>query len=75
MINTNAIHYKNLIVSGSTGGSVNDYQRGLNLVQSGQVDVLQIASDYFTFDELTRAYEVALDGAEGKVVLVDDSPK
>ncbi|MDC0937194.1 alcohol dehydrogenase catalytic domain-containing protein [Pirellulales bacterium] len=70
-MDTNAIHYKNLIVSGSTGGSVEDYQRGLNLVQSGQVDLLQIASDFISLEDLAYAYHVALEGAQGKVVLVE----
>ena len=67
---TNAIHYGNLLVTGSTGGSVVDYRIALKLVAGRRIDLRQVTSNEFRFDELQQAYETALAGAEGKVVLM-----
>jgi threonine dehydrogenase-like Zn-dependent dehydrogenase len=69
-LDTNAVHYGNLLVTGSTGGSVEDYRIALKLVAGKRIDLRQVISNVFRFDELRQAYETALAGAEGKVVLV-----
>ncbi|NQT12442.1 MAG: alcohol dehydrogenase catalytic domain-containing protein [Planctomycetes bacterium] len=69
-MDANAIHYGNILVTGSTGGSVQDYRIALRLVAGGRVDLARIVSDAFALDDLDRAYETALAGAAGKVVLV-----
>jgi L-iditol 2-dehydrogenase len=68
-MDTNAVHYGNLIVTGSTGGSVEDYRMALRLVAGGRVDLSSIISDVFSFDKLPEAYDTALSGANGKVLL------
>ena len=69
-LDTNAIHYGNLLVTGSTGGSVEDYRIALKLVAGKRVELGHVVSDAFRLDELQQAYDTALSGAEGKVVLV-----
>lgn len=68
-LNTNAIHYKNLIVTGMTGGTPQDYRMALKLVESRRVDVRQIVSHVFSLREIGQAYEVALSGAGMKIVM------
>jgi threonine dehydrogenase-like Zn-dependent dehydrogenase len=68
-LDTNAIHYGNLHVTGSTGGSIRDYCIALRLVAGKRVDLRRVISDVFGLEEMRRAYEVALAGADGKVVL------
>ena len=67
---TNLVHYGNLLVTGSTGGSIADYRIALRLVAGRRVDLSRVVSDVFRLDELRQAYDRALAGAEGKVVLV-----
>jgi L-iditol 2-dehydrogenase len=68
-INTNVIHYKNLVVTGMTGGAPRDYRTALKLIQSRRIDVRQLVSHTFPMPEVGRAYEVALSGKGLKVVL------
>ena len=69
-LDTNSVHYGNLLVTGSTGGSIEDYRIALKLVAGKRVDLGRVISDVFRMDELQQAYDTALSGAEGKVVLV-----
>ena len=68
-INANAVHYKNLLVTGTTGGSNKDYRKALGLIQSRRVDVRQIISHRFSLHEMGQAYDVALAGKGMKIVL------
>jgi L-iditol 2-dehydrogenase len=68
-LDTNAIHYGNFVVTGSTGGSVQDYRIALRLVAGKRVDLTRIISDTFPLAEVKKAYETALAGPAGKVVL------
>jgi L-iditol 2-dehydrogenase len=73
-LDTNAIHYGNYLVTGSTGGSAQDYRIALRLVGGKRIDLTAIISDVFSFDDLEAAYRTALHGASGKVVLVAEGP-
>ena len=68
-LNTNAIHYKNLVVTGMTGGAPQDYRTALKLIESGRIAVRKIVSHVFALREVGRAYEVALSGEGMKVVM------
>ena len=46
-LDTNAIHYGNLIVTGTTGGSVEDYRIALRLVAGKRVDLTRVVSHVF----------------------------
>jgi L-iditol 2-dehydrogenase len=69
-LDTNAIHYGNFVVTGSTGGSVEDYRIALKLVAGKRVDLTRVVSDVFALGELQKAYGAALAAPAGKVVLV-----
>jgi len=68
-LNANAVHYKNLRVTGTTGGSNKDYRKALGLIQSRRTDVRQIISHRFNFQEMGRAYDTALSGKGMKIVI------
>lgn len=69
-LDTNAIHYGNFVVTGSTGGSVEDYRIALRLVAGKRIDLTRVISHTFPLGELRAAYDTALAGPPGKVVLV-----
>jgi L-iditol 2-dehydrogenase len=73
-LDTNAIHYGSLVVTGSTGGCVEDYRTALKLVAERRVCLEQLISDTFPLHDLQRAYDKALSGAEGRIVLVTQRP-
>jgi threonine dehydrogenase-like Zn-dependent dehydrogenase len=69
-LDTNPIHYKNLTVTGMTGGSANDYSMALALIAARKVDLSRVISDVVPLSEMDRAYELALSGERLKVVMV-----
>jgi threonine dehydrogenase-like Zn-dependent dehydrogenase len=71
-LDTNAIHYRNLIVTGMTGGAPRDYRTALKLIESRRVDVRQIVSHVFPLREVGRAYQVAQSGEGMKIVMTKE---
>ena len=73
-MDTNAIHYGNHVVTGSTGGSALDYRIALRLIAGKRIDLTAVISHVFSLDELETAYQSAIAGPAGKVVLVAERP-
>ena len=71
-LDTNAIHYRNLIVTGMTGGSAADYRTALGLIEQNKVDLSPIVSHVFPFRQMQRAYDTALAGEGMKIVMAAD---
>jgi threonine dehydrogenase-like Zn-dependent dehydrogenase len=69
-LDSNAIHYGNLIVTGTTGGSALDYRIALRLLAGQRVDLTAVISNVYSLSELDTAYRTAVAGAAGKVVLL-----
>lgn len=74
-LHTNAIHYRNLCVTGMTGGSPQDYRTALKLIESGRLDVRRIVSHVFALEEVGRAYATAMSGTGLKVVMTAETPR
>ena len=68
-LDTNQIHYKNLIVTGVTGGSPSDYRLAMKLIQSKRIDVMGVVSHLVNASDMQSAFETALSGNCMKVVL------
>ena len=69
MLDTNEIHYKNLVVTGMTGGSPADYRIALHLMETGRINARAVVSDVFAMNDLKKAYEAAMSGNSMKVVI------
>jgi len=68
-LDANLVHYKELIVTGSTGCSTNDCRRAAELVASGKVDLRPLIGERFPLLDAKLAIEAA-QGQHGlKVVL------
>jgi len=70
---SNAVHYRNLTVTGTTGGTVSNFRTAVRLAASGKMPLEAVISDTFPFAELDAAYHKAMEGAQGKVVIVDET--
>lgn len=68
-LDTNPIHYKNLVVTGMTGGCNRDYAAALDLIATKAVDVSQVVSDVVHVSHLQKAYDIALAGKGMKIVI------
>lgn len=71
-LDTNAIHYGNFLVTGSTGGSALDYRTALRLIAGKRIDLTAVISNVYSLGELDAAYRTALAGAAGKILLLAD---
>lgn len=68
-LDANLIHYKELLVTGSTGCSTNDCRKAAQLVASGQIDLRPLISGRFPLVEANSAIEAAGDKHGLKVIL------
>jgi L-iditol 2-dehydrogenase len=72
-LDTNLIHYRNLLVTGTTGGSPRDYRAAIQLIQTGRIPAAKIVSDTVPIQQLDRAYQLALSGRRLKIVLTAET--
>lgn len=70
-LNTNLIHYKELIALATTGSSLEDFYTSLQIASSGKIPLREIATGIFTLDEAKQAFEYASSGAGMKALIVN----
>ncbi len=68
-LDANLIHYKELIVTGTTGCSTADCRRSMDLIRSGKVDLGPLISGRYSLDRAMEAFAAARAGNVLKVVL------
>jgi L-iditol 2-dehydrogenase len=68
-LDSNLIHYKELIVTGTTGCSTRDCRRSIELINSGQVNLRPLVSGMYSLDRVMDAFSAARAGNVLKVVL------
>ncbi len=69
-LDTNLIHYRQLLVTGVTGGSPRDFRAAMRLLAAGRIPIDRVVSHRFAADDVAAAFDVALGGEAMKVVLV-----
>ncbi|NJD58260.1 MAG: Zn-dependent alcohol dehydrogenase [Anaerolineales bacterium] len=68
--NSNLVHYKELVITGTTACSTADCWQATRIVNSGLVDLSDIVSQRFPLAEAVQAFAAAEDGKSLKIVLV-----
>jgi L-iditol 2-dehydrogenase len=68
-VNTNLIHYRNLLVTGVTGGSNADFRWGLTLLVQKKIDLMEVVSAVYPLRQAHEAFQRALAGRELKIIL------
>jgi L-iditol 2-dehydrogenase len=61
-LDTNLIHYRQLIVTGSARASVSHYMKTLGFIADGMVDVKKLITARFPLSEIHQAFEYAASG-------------
>ncbi|MCU6762777.1 Sorbitol dehydrogenase [uncultured Roseburia sp.] len=69
-LNSNLIHYKQLMVTGSTRASLKQFQDSLGFVTSGILDVKKLITRRFKLDDIQQGFEYA-QAAEGLKNIID----
>ncbi len=67
---TNVIHYRQLVVTGVTGGAPRDFRAALRLLAAGRIPIDRVVSHRFATEAMAAAFDVALGGDAMKVVLL-----
>jgi len=70
VLNTNTIHYKELIITGAHGAMPRHHRQAIELIASGTIDVKPFITKTFPLDEVQEAFAVA-EGREGMRVVVN----
>ena len=68
-LDANLIHYKELIVTGTTGCSTDDCRHSMELIRSGNVDLGPLIGGRYSLDRAIEAFAAARTGNVLKVVL------
>ncbi|MCX6630712.1 MAG: alcohol dehydrogenase catalytic domain-containing protein [Candidatus Solibacter sp.] len=68
-LDANLIHYKELIVTGTTGCSTGDCRRSMELIRAGKVDLGPLVSGRYPLDRAMEAFAAVRTGNALKVVL------
>jgi L-iditol 2-dehydrogenase len=67
-IDANLVHYKELVVTGTTACSTEDCRRALQLVVSGAVNLAPLISARFPMEQAADAFAAARDRKNLKIV-------
>lgn len=69
-IAANDIHYKELVVTGTSAMRRRDYQQALRLIVDGEVNVERLLTHEIRLEDATQAFDLAHSGAGIKVAVV-----
>ncbi|MEI6101688.1 MAG: alcohol dehydrogenase catalytic domain-containing protein [Eubacteriales bacterium] len=69
VLNTNIIHYKELIITGAHGAMPVHHQKAIDLIASGTIDVKPFITETFSLDDVALAFAKA-ESKEGMRVVV-----
>ena len=72
-LDVNRIHYKNLVVTGMTGGPMVDFRAVLSMVAAGRIDPTRVISHVFAREDMAQAFQTAVSGDCLKVVLSNEA--
>ena len=68
-LNTNLIHYKEMIALGTTGSSMDHYLESMRIAASGKVDIGALATATYPLAEIQAAFDNALAGRGMKTLI------
>ncbi|MCL4386672.1 MAG: alcohol dehydrogenase catalytic domain-containing protein, partial [Cyanobacteria bacterium] len=68
VIESNKIHYKNIKILGTTGSTVLNYYKTLELLLSNKIDLSKFISSKFNLDQYHEAFETAKSTSSLKVI-------
>jgi L-iditol 2-dehydrogenase len=67
---SNLIHYKELVVTGTTGQTLVDYRACLSLVEAGRINVKDLVTHRYPLSEIDAALKTARDRSGLKVMIL-----
>jgi L-iditol 2-dehydrogenase len=71
-LNTNLIHYKELLVTATTGSSMLDFHNAIRILSAGNFEVAPLLSAVFSLGETVAAFEYAAKGLGMKALVASE---
>lgn len=68
-LNTNLIHYNELVVVATTGSSIQDFYQALRIAASGKINLKALVTARFRIDDIQDAFDYALSGKGMKAIV------
>jgi threonine dehydrogenase-like Zn-dependent dehydrogenase len=68
-LNTNLIHYNAIVVTGTTGAAVRDYEVAMGLIEDGKIETEALISKRFKVEDIREAFEYAMSGEGLKTMI------
>ncbi len=68
-LDSNQVHYKELVITGSTACSTENCRQATQIIQSGLVDLSEMVSQRFPLSDVAQAFAAAEDRKSLKIVL------
>ncbi len=72
-LDTNLIHYKQLVVTGTTGSSAYQFRRTLGMLAGGRLDIKPVITRRFGLEDIQTAFEEARNSTGLKTVILPGS--
>lgn len=69
-VDVNQIHYKELIITGTSASSRKDHELAIRLIKNGTIDASKIITHKFALEQAEEAYRVAESGEGIKVAII-----
>ena len=67
--NSNLVHYKELLITGTTACSTYDCQRSAEIISSGRIDLSKVVGTRFPLHKAKEAFKATAEGKALKVIL------
>jgi threonine dehydrogenase-like Zn-dependent dehydrogenase len=71
-IDTNRVHYRGLVLTGTTGSTNADYYKSLMLIAEGRAEVEELVTETFPLTDINAAFEHALSSRGMKTMIVNE---
>jgi L-iditol 2-dehydrogenase len=73
-IDSNIVHYRQLILTGTTGGAPRDFRTAMELLAAGRMKIDDVVSHRYATHDMAAAFDTALRGPAMKVVVCREEP-
>lgn len=72
-INSNLVHYRELVITGTTGQTVKQYRTTMEMIGNRQIEVASLITDKFALADAVPAFERAADRTGLKTMILPNS--
>lgn len=72
-IQSNLVHYRELVITGTTGQTVKQYRTTMEMIGNGQIEVASLVTDKFALKDAVAAFEKATDRTGLKTMILPNS--